>query len=341
MAEYPNLQKELLENILERYPKKTDAVDAIGQALGIGKDAVYRRLRLDTHLTPNELVALSQKFCISLDAIAQHNADTFFFTFNAFSRKINTFEDFLGALYADLHMLLHIPDVKIFYASGEIPIFFYCFYPELISFKLYVWGRTIWDIPYIKEKPYSIDLIPFPSYQLSQDILNIYRRIPTIELWSLNFIDNTLNQIEYHANTKGFADSKEAVVLCDRLMELAQHMKAMATYGTKFKPGGDPKDGGLFDLYHNEMIYTNNTILVDTSVGKMVYTTFCNPNFLKTTDADICAFKEKWFMQLLARSNRMSFGGGEKAREWFFARLFRRIEATRNRVAGGLDDGYN
>lgn len=332
------LQAKFLELIFERYQRKADAVEDMAQVLSLGKDAVYRRVRLETSITPDEMATLAKHYKLSLDELIYKNTETFFFTFNALTRTVHGFEDFLGSVYADIHMLSHIPDALIYYASGEIPIFYYCFYPELISFKLYIWGKTIWDIPYIRSQPYSIDLIPFPSYQLSQDIVNLYRRLPTIELWSLNFMDNTLNQIEYQVNTGGFVDNQEAVVLCDKLIELALHMKSMAEHGRKFAPNRDPSTGGSFNLFHNEMIYTNNTILVATPVGKMVYTTFCNPNFLKTSDPDICDFKEKWFKQILERSNKLSQGSGEKMREWFFSRILRKIEVMRNRVQGHLDD---
>ncbi len=334
------LQQRVFEEILAQYTKKSEAVDALSRQLGVGRDAVYRRFRGDTLLTPDELSELSKTYHISLDAIINQNTDTVFFTYNPFERPVINFEDYLDRISNDLEQIAKIPGTKIKYASSEIPVFFHIFFPELIAFKLYVWGRTTWQFDYLENKPFEFDLVSYPVLRSAERLLELYLTIPTIELWSLNIIDNTLNQIEYITSSGGFAKPQDAFILCDKILLLVEHMKNMATKGIKFKPSVSLDESiGTFELFHNEMIYTNNTIIVDTKLGKAIYSSFGNPNFLKSSDQRICGFMEDWFTKIMAKSNAISTHA-EKNRDWYFNRLKRKAELTRQRVDMSINGDF-
>lgn len=325
------LQGHLLNNILHKFKKRSEAVEALSGILNIGKDAVYRRLRGDTLLTPDELRLLANKYQISLDALIFGDTDSVFFTFNAFSQTITSVEDYLIGLKDSVAQLTTLPEAKVYYASSEIPFFYYCFFPKLITFKLYVWGRTVWDLAYLRNKPFSFDLIPPQSLDISKELLGYYKKMNTTDLWSLNIFDNTLNQIEYHLNSGVFQKEEDAVELCACLNQLADHMCAMAEVGKKFTPGHESELGMPFNLYHNEMIYTNNTIFVSSPYTRVVFTTFGNPNFLQSSDERLCDFTQEWFQKIIRKSNHIS-EQAEKDRNRFFNGLKRRVDLTRKRI---------
>jgi len=184
-----SLQDRLLDVVSSNFTKRSKAVDYLSKFLGIGKDAVYRRMRGDTLLTPDEMAKLALHFNISLDALAFENSNTVFFSYNLFTDIINNPSDYLRSIHRDLEELNKLENVKIYYASAEIPLFYYCAFPELIAFKLYVWGRTIWDLDYLQNKPFEVDLIAPQTLDLAKSILTKYRRIPSIEFWSRNIAD--------------------------------------------------------------------------------------------------------------------------------------------------------
>ncbi|MEN0004985.1 MAG: hypothetical protein AAF798_12600 [Bacteroidota bacterium] len=330
------LQQKLMDQIAGRFTKRSEAVEALSTILSVGKDAVYRRFRGDTLLTPDEIRVLSQKFQISLDALVFGETDSVFFTFNAFSQKINSIEDYLDNIKGLLHRLRQLPDVTIYYASSEIPFFYYSFFPELIGFKLYVFGRTVWDLDYLRQRPFQLNLLSPHALELTAEVLHEYIQFPTVELWSYNIFDNTLNQIEYHMNSGQFANPEDALVLCDRASELVDHMCLMAEHGSKYKLGMDPADGKSFELYHNEMIYTNNTIYVKSPIHRILFSTFASPNFLQTSDDRICDFIEDWFRKIRGKSNSISMQA-EKSRNAFFNGLKRRISNVRKRLEVQLE----
>jgi hypothetical protein len=333
--EHP-LQHYLLEKIIKRYQKKTQAVDELCQILNVHKDAIYRRLRGDTLLTPKELTELANHYKISLDAFVFKNSDAVMFTFNPFSLVVKTFEDYLEAVYRDVILMQKLPMVKVWYASAEIPLFYYIVHPEIINFKLYVWGRTVWQFDYLQNKKYHKDIIPYTVVRKAEETHHAYRQIPTLELWTLNLMDNTLNQVEYHLITGLFQDPNDALVICDKMMDLTWHMQAMAEHGRKFAHGKPPESSGAtFELYHNEMIYTNNTIYVQSPTIRVVFTTHGNPNFLKTSEERMCDYTHKWFESVITKSSNISLQG-EKGRKWYFDQLRRRIIAVRSRLEQSL-----
>lgn len=327
------LQQQFLERILQRFPKKSAAVDELSDIMGIGKDAVYRRLRGDTLLTPDEMAMLSRKFNVSLDAMVFEESDTVFMQFNAFTKESNNFEEFLSGFMAEMEKASDLPEYQFYYASVELPMFQSLFFPELIGFKMYIWGRTVLDFDYMQKTLFSFDLLPPPLLELINKMLKLYINLPSTELWSQNIIDNTLNQIEYHLSSGSFQDSEDALILCEKLTELTYHMQKMAEHGKKMALNVNPEGaaGAEFALYHNEMIHTNNTIMATTTEGKVMYTTLSNPNFLKSTDRRMCKFIDDWFKTVIVKASSIS-KQSERNREWFFNRLRKKIELSKHRI---------
>ena len=331
------LQDQLLDLVLARFEKRSLAVDVMTQLLSIGKDAVYRRLRGDTLLTPDEMRQLSLHFNISLDALVNKDSNTVFFSYNLFNTPINDFDDYLNGIYQDLNQISKTSDPKIFYATAEVPLFYYCLFPELIAFKLYVWGRSVWDFEYLKDRTFDFDLVTYPTIKLAEDLVGLYKNIPSTEFWSQSLVDFTLSQAEYHVISGGFTKSKDALIICDRLLDLVAHLRIMASNGRKFPVNGNPENAleEGFELYHNEMVFTNNTVLVKAESEKMLYTAFGNPNFLRSTDQKMCDYTEDWFIKMKGKSERIS-EQSEKNRAWYFNGIKRKIELVKNRIENHL-----
>lgn len=331
MSLHFDLQNYLFKIIAERYNSRTALVNDLASILQCSSDAVYRRLRGDTFLTPDQLHQLALHFKISIDRFIFSQTDNVMFSFNAFSKRIISYEDYISTISEKVQQLLSIPNVKIFYASLEIPIFYYCFFPELISFKLYVWGRSVWDMEFTRTTPFSPDLIPPTALDKAKDMLEGYLQIPSTHLWSLNIFDNTINQILYHLNAGGFKENSTALLLLDRLEQLCQHMKVMTEKGAKFHVKGQYAMASL-EVHHNEMIYTNNTILIQSPYFNGVFTAFGNPNFLFSQDERIIAYTDEWFKSVRFRSPSITVVGSEKARLYFFQKVMDKIQQAKRLV---------
>lgn len=329
MAE-KELQEQLFDILHGRYANKVDLVDDLMRVFDYSRDTAYRRIRGQSMLTPTEVAKLARHYNISLDRLVFEQTNKVMFTFNAFNKVVTEFDDYFDGILSHLNKVRRIPDLTVYYSSLEIPIFYYCFFPELISFKLYVWGRAIWDLPFTRNLPFDFNLIPPSAIAKSKEMLEFYLQLPSLELWSLNIFDNTLNQIEYHLGAGIFKKKKDALLLVERMETLSQHMRDMATNGKK-RHLKSLEDLSTIDLLHNEMIYTNNTIMVSSPYASGVFTTFGNPNFLFSDDERIVQYTRNWFDRVIAKSHPLS-KGGEKSRNWFFHQLDQRVKRSKTRI---------
>jgi hypothetical protein len=332
-------QAQLFDEILARFPKRSAAVDALSALLGVQKDAIYRRLRGDTLLMPEEIALLTRHYQISLDALVYKDADRVYFSFSPFSRTINNVGDYLNGILDDLQRVKQLPDVKIFYASFEIPFFYYAYFPELISFKLFIWGKTVWELDYLKDRLFDLDVISYPNEKISEQILKTFTQLDTVEIWSSNICDNTLSQIEFFANSGGFKNPEVAYLLCDKVKALVEQWRKMAELGAKY-----PLDNfapelarGSFSLHQQEMLITSNTILVSSPAAKVLFPIISNPNYLRTTDQRMCDYQEEWFRKAISKSTSLSTQN-QKSRDAFFNIMLRKINGTRRRIETVLEE---
>ena len=327
-----SLQDRIIEELLSHYAKRNEAVEELAELLHVGKDAVYRRLRGESMLRPDEIALLAKTYHFSLDALLSPKSGKISFSFNQFINPVRSFENYLEGILQSIEMAHQMQDAHLYYASMEIPVFHYMFFPGLISFKLYAWGLTSWDFEFLEKMDFHFELVPPPALAISREIVRLYQFLPSTELWSLNIVDNTLNQIEYILTIGRFRDPNDALVLCDQALQLIAHMRHMAKHGAKFSlQGGAGNSSAPFHLYHNELVSTNNTILLSSRQGTHLFTTFENPNFLITTDPVLCRHSEQWLQKIIGKSNGIS-AHSEKNRQWFFNRLEKKVQTTRKHL---------
>ena len=326
------LQMAFLDEILSRYPKRTAAVDNLSALLSIGKDAVYRRLRGDTELNLEEVNILAQHHNISLDELIFKENDKALFTVNSFGNPVTNYQDYLDLLIAYLDNAARLPNVEVKYATAEIPMFLYGTFPEIMCFKLYVWGKTVWNIQSALESSFSFDLFSQDMIETMRQCSAQYMAFNATELWCLNIFDNTLNQIEFVLTNGNFKNPEDALKICDALSGLNQHVCKMAEVGKKFNPGQDESIAIVpYQLYHNELVFTNNTIILKSDLINMVYSTYDSPNVLSSADKRIFKHTERWFEGIKNKSEYIT-AVSEKNRNQFFNKLERKVEKTRARI---------
>jgi hypothetical protein len=328
----PTLQNQLFEIILSRFARRADALDQLSELLNLAKDPVYRRLRGDTFLSPQEMGLLTRHFRISLDTLIIGQSDNVVFDYNAFSHKITNFSDYLASMNDDFEQIHRMPNAHLYYASAEMPVFTFSLFSELMAFKLYGWGRTTWNMEWLRDRPFSFDLITQPVIRESQAMLLQYLKLPSTELWTAQIVDNTLAQIEYHLYAGGFRDPKDALVLIDRVQDWISHMKAVTSAGCKFNVGENVSLGrGKFQLFYNEMVYANITALITSDVGYLAYTAYCTPDFLKSSDHRLCDYTQNWFDIITAKSTPLTHAA-DKNRDWFFREIAHKVERRKQRI---------
>ena len=97
---------------------------------------------------------------------------------------------------------------------------------------------------------------------------------------------------------------------------------------------GSVEDGScvLYQVYYNEVLYSDTTILVDTDGDKMVYTTNNGLNVLRTDSEEYYEHSIKSFKILQRKSVGIS-GGNDRERNQTFKQFENQILRFREKLA--------
>jgi hypothetical protein len=211
------------------------------------------------------------------------------------------------------------------FAARDMPTFHHFRIPELSSFKMFFWLKTIIKDPSYTSQLFETDKISSPIQQAADKLWKLYSKVPSIEIWSDEAINETIKQIEFYHECRFFAGKHLAVMLCDKLIELISLIKEEARQGKK-------QGGEEFRLFENELLIANNTILARMENKRIVYINYNTLNLL-TTHQDSFINKTEKYLSDLTRNSVLISTSAEKERNKFFNKMKERIEAFKTRLA--------
>jgi len=327
-----SLQIKLLNAVAESYPKHSQAVTDLCALLNIGRDGAYRRFRDKTALHISEIELLVKTYSISMDRLLYDDVENIIFSFDAIKNPISDYWQWFEPIAEDLKSVRAAPESSFTYISSEILIFYQLMAPELLSFKLFTWGTTIWELPWLQNKKYEIEYLDPDLPARIKSMAEDYIQIKSTEIINTGFLDNTIKQIKYFLQIGKFKKPKQAFKLMDYLRDLIIHLERMAEEGFKFLPDTNPvvSNAGL-ELYYDEMLHSNNTIFVQTAVGNAIYTNYDTPNFIKSVDSALLKHSDQWLEKVIRQSIPLH-GNNERNRKWFFNQLHKKIEHANKEI---------
>lgn len=335
MERWQQFQKRIFDQLF-RHLNDPDPLQLLADELGLSRNTLYKRYAGYTPFHLEELIKLSEKYDLSLDALLKSSNNKYEFYF-PFSRKSRPDPGaFMSNIAKDLDFLIKAGHPSVWYVSDEIPFFQYMHFDLLFAFKLCIWGRLIWTGEGMPDPINPVELME--ALREDQDlndmrlqILDMYLKIPTVEIWSTPVIDNTVEQIKYLVYTGQLQDKALLEEILDDMDQLTDHMRHQAEKGEKFadKEGLTSRSG--LELYHNEMTHTNNTILTRCDAGKTIYLTYDNPNYMKCESEDLCEYTEDW-MQNLQRQSLLISKTAEKHRVHYFQAIKDKLAQLRKEL---------
>lgn len=306
-------------------------VDELQTLWGGSKGHIYKKMKGEAPITLREALDAAKKYGFSLDEFVAGQSDQVIFRYPTLGRPPRTAQRFLGELRHAMVTVSALPNTRIRYATNEIPIFYYLLFPELTAFKMYLWSRSVWNsiAGNISGMDWIAALLADADFaHLRLDTFDTFAGIPTQEFYPLNMLDNTLSQIHFLLDT-GDISSDFAKRLFGQLLELTGWMGQAAATGRKSDAAGQP--GATLELFYNEMLYTNNIILLSNVAQGMLFSTLDNPNFIVTEDARMVGQTGAWFALMQKKSIRISTDG-ERERGIYFQSLLNRIEQQRRTI---------
>ena len=236
-----------LKALGERYPRKSDLVNALMDVLHLEKESIYRRLRRDVFFTSEETMQIAAAWSISLDNIICINPNKTRPFRLSMIEYINPQEaDFkiLERFNNDLEIVGRDPNSKMVEVLNSLPKSLYSRSEPLTRFVTMKWLYK-YGIP---GEPLSFGDIKIPERMRVLDLEFIERVHGISEVHFIHdeyFIGHFIDDISYFRSVKMLTD-EDAALLKSELSILVDYMEDAVTKG--YFP--ETKNKLLFYLSH-------------------------------------------------------------------------------------------
>lgn len=306
---------------------------ALSEVLHLSKSAVYDRINGNKQFSLQELLLLTEHFAISLDELQPPQPGKLIFEAASIARPVNNCEVYLKELYGQVAAFSEIPDLKVWFSTPSLPFFYHMFFRELALFKLFVYARINWQLPYTERLVFDPDTFPenYLYDRYMQPIASNYTSLATIEFWSDELFYHTLKQMNYFIESGQLRDKQVISTLVEQLSALCYHLEEMAKKGKKSALNDRSGKHGEFGLYYNEIAPASLSLLLESSQVKCVFTVLDDPNFMVSHDHHLYHYTHQWMLKLRDKSNYISLNA-EKDRRSYFNRLQNNIDHFRSQV---------
>lgn len=326
-----DIQSSFLANVKSRLPEHVSFPDELAELLKISRDSAYRRIREETIMSLDEVRILCDRYNVSVDSLMGREAGHVSFELSAQTGPGIQFKGWMESMLKHLQRLAACPGSEMTWHSKDLPIFHYFQFPRLAAFKLY-WWMILSSGEDFGKQPFDEKLIGRDLIALGEKIWDTYSRISSTEIISRELINTTLRQIEYTCDG-GYLTREQAEALCQDCTDLVRRLQRQTQQG--FKGGEDSTEqGGRSNVYLNELLIGDNTLLFQAGNKLTTYITHNNFNIISTGNESFCA-QTAQFMKFLIQKSVLISRVAEKERVKFFNRIYKQIEEVKMEVAGG------
>lgn len=320
-----NLQQQLFYKIKAKLTPQDNMAKAIAETLNVTVDAAYKKIKCERILDLKELEILLNAFKISLTDIDSHlHLGKVTFSFNPINETNFTLKDYLKQMVSSLQMLINNNVKHIIYSAKEVPMFYNFMFPELGCFKAFVWQKSILNLSSHQGLKFSTQKLDEEVVELGSQIYELYNQIHSKEIWNYETVNCTIRQIDFYKVAGLFDDSESYQIIIKQYYQLLKHIEEQTNAEKKINIKTKEMLAN-FDLYHNELIIGDNTVLVDFEHSQIAFITPNAVNSFSTTQPEVTTYISNNFNSLIQKSIRLN-KQNEKIKTPFFDRIKRGIE---------------
>lgn len=330
-------QKTVFE-IIKRQTQGRDSIgNIVGELLSISQDAVYRRYRGETHLTIFELKKLCTHFNISLDTLFEINKNKAIFEFQPLDEFDFSMDLYLKTMHNALSAIKTQKNPRLIFLINNTPMLQILNYPHLVRFKLFFWAKTYLKLDEFQNKKFKYEKISPESFNIGYEALKMYIAIPSKEIYDVALLSGFAREIFYYYEAEQFEDPNYAIYMFDLLNRFVVHLKAQAIVGRKFVSTLEPPThGNEFEMYFNETLNGNTTIVYQTQDIEGAYIGHNLLNSVHTTDRAYIADTLGVLSKQMTNSSLISVVN-EKQRNNYFSQVMRMIDSFKKKIQIDLE----
>lgn len=324
--EAPSTQVLFFQHIKTQLPPHVSMVDAIADLLDISVDSAYRRIRGEKGVSLEEMQKLASHFKISIDQFLHIETDSFLFTGQLADSNNHSYEEWMKNVLRQVSFMNSFKDKHMYYLAKDLPLMQLFAMPELIAFKSFFWRKSILHFDSLRGVKFSLQN-PDPTYlELGKKIVSIYNQVPSTEIWNVETINTTIRQIEFYRELNVFEKKDDIIELYKAIYNIIDHIEKQAESGLKCEIGGKPlPNAATYDLFNNELILGDNTILATLDNNIITFLNHSVINFIGTRDTRFNTYMYDNLKNLIRKSTQLS-KVGEKDRSRFFNRIREKLK---------------
>lgn len=326
------IQHRFFQKIKDKLPPNISLVVAVAEILDISNDSAYRRIRCEKQLSLEELQKLSQQFKISLDELLLMESDSFIFNGRITNNFDFKYDNWLETCVYHLETIAKYIPHHMYYLAKEIPFFYYFLIPEIAALKSFFFMKSILDYEDWRQAKFSVK-DDYSKYQhLCKKISDLFASVPSTEIWSIENITSTLQQIEFYRVTGSLRSDEDAMILYEKLDDLIDHIEKQAECGFKLKAGQESATSGpAHKMFVNEITMGDNMQIMQLGNTQLTYINHSIINFITTSDLAFNTYMRQTFDNIAHKSTPISVEN-QKDRLMFFNRLRAKVMAARKVV---------
>lgn len=329
MKKNDSSQQLFIERIKQSLPASHSLVDELSDLLELSSDSAYRRIRGETVFTFDEIIKICNAYKISFDSFCTQEGGMVNFNYCTSLNVPSGMTEYLQRILNDMKAIDHATEKEIIYAAEDIPLFHLFKFPELAAFKIFYWMKSTMNVSALEGKKYDSSLLAPEIFECGNQILDLYKRIPSVEIWNDGTISSIVKQIDYYHEAGLFEKKNDGIHLCDVLSSALDDIQKQAEKTTKADVAGYE---GNFVLYNSDNELGNNYIFVNIPSMKRVYMRYHTFNNMITADNAFCNETEQWLKGIMKKSTLIS-GVSEKQRNRYFMKAQEQVAQLKQRLA--------
>ncbi|NOT38749.1 MAG: hypothetical protein HOP11_15350 [Saprospiraceae bacterium] len=336
-----DFQRKLVSTLEYNCAERNNLIEILIEILNCARSTAYKKVNLKLGFSIDEIIIIARHFDLSLDFFMSHKSRPVPFLSDALIKLPEKSISYIQNILNHLHFLTKLPNVSYTYLAGEVPIFHYMAFKKLMMFKLFVWQYASWGITSHK------NLLDIGQYINDKELIltietciHTFYQFSGVEIWNIRMIDTTLDQIQYFIPMQGYKNKHEIMDIFYELEELVSHLENICISATKRIESKEMLNKSKVKIYMNELVHSNDSVLITSDVGNMLFTSIDNPNYIRTNEERMIKHIEAWINKTILHSTNIS-GESEKQRRILFTILRQKLDKGKLEIENLIKTYYS
>ena len=220
-------QAKVMELLRRELGAQTSLVKWLEATLNIEYSAAYRKAHCASHLKLDELAAIYRE-CPAVNAVwpARDREERIIVKQNSFAHR-EDIQSYLTSVKEQLQKALYYK-MTLQYFARDYPLFLFFAEPALFEYKMSMWTHEMAEEGIQK---WSHEL-----QQLRQEIFELYRQLPSQEIWFAKAMQNQMDQLQWHLSI-GAVNAEECKTIRTAFLKTLHCFKDWALRGSKREDG--------------------------------------------------------------------------------------------------------